>query len=91
MLPGEPAGAPGTVHCYVFSTGDKYVEGVKCLGFFERGFDAKGKFLPGEKPEEVFVCEMIAGAAPKMAGISVPREATPDDPPVQVIKVIADK
>jgi tetratricopeptide (TPR) repeat protein len=90
LIAGERTLAPGAVHCYLFYTGDKYVEGVKCLGFFIRACDANGKFLAGE-PGKAFVAQMIAGREPHIAGIFTAKPAKDADPTVSLLKIISDK
>ena len=90
-MTGESQKAPGSVHCYTFYTGDKYVEGIKCVAFFMRPVGLDGRWLPGAAAGSAYCVTMVAGCQPNVAGISTPRDPVEGDAQVTGIKVIADK
>lgn len=90
LLPDEPEPAPGAVRCYYYLTGDKWVEGVKCLGFFIRVADVNGKFLPGHQLAKAFVAALINGKEPHIAGLYNP-VAPPADDQIKAVKIISSE
>jgi hypothetical protein len=90
-LKDEPAPAPGVVHCYTTMAGDKYLEGVKCKGFFIRACDSQGQFLPDSTPGKVFVVEQVEGRPANVAGLFTPTEPPKGDQKVTLIKIIPQK
>jgi hypothetical protein len=90
-LKDEPAPAPGVVHCYTTMAGDKYLEGVKCKGFFIRACDSQGQFMPDSTPGKVFVVEQVEGRPANVAGLFTPTEAPKGDKKVTLIKIIPQK
>ncbi len=91
LLQNEPPLAPGAVHCYYFEAGDKYLEGVKRMGFFIRLCGPDGKFLPTKGNRSVYVGEMVGTNVPEIAGLYVAREATAEDRKIDTVKVIPAK
>jgi hypothetical protein len=90
LLKDEPALAPGVVHCYT-TAGDKYLEGVKCKGFFIRACDSQGQFLPSSLPGKVFVVEQVEGHPANVAGLFTPNEPPKGDQKVKLLKIIPQK
>ncbi|HEY9778189.1 MAG TPA: tetratricopeptide repeat protein [Planktothrix sp.] len=91
LLPHEASLSPGAVHCYTYSNGDAYTGGEKCKGLFIRGCDANGKFLPGQRPGQAYVAQMIGGRTPLLAGLYQPKEPSANDPKITIVKVIEAK
>jgi hypothetical protein len=91
LLQGEAPLTPGAVHCYYFEAGDKYLEGVKRMGFFLRVCGPDGKFLPAKDKQRVYVGELVGKNVPHVAGLFVPRDATAEDRKIDTVKVIPAK